>query len=703
MTDTFTNTTIPSMTLDTATLDELIAVYQRELDVVLDDVAPEKTCIIPVRSESDWYTSEIRDAKQIRRRFERKWRNSGLEVHRQMFKEQCCKVNVMIGTGKANYYKKLVDDHKGDTKNLFKVVNSLLGKKSKSTLPSSTDKDIAKLFSDYFVDKIITIRDSIQPDQSDIKIPSLDISPSQLCTFEQVTQIQVDKIIKASASKSCHLDPLPTQLLKMVLPKLLPLITAIMNKSLENGIFPSSYKLALVCPLLKNQKLDPEICKSYRPVSNLAFLSKVLEKVVASQLNDHLSSNKLHDPYQSAYRSGHSTETVLLSLHNDVIKAIGEQKVVLLVMLDLSAAFDTVSHECLLSTLSELGISGVVLQWFQSYLSGRQQKINIKGTHSDVKELSCGVPQGSVLGPVLFNIYTSSLGRMLRQNNSDYYMYADDSSIYLSVRPDQIDTATGEIAQCVSLIQKWMCKFHLKMNEDKTEFLVVSSKQMAKRISPSPLIIGNTPILPSPSVRNLGVIIDKFASMEDYISSICRGAYLQLKNISRLKKYLDTPTLECIVHAFVTSKLDYCNSLLIGLPDTLISRLQCVQNTAARILTGTPKYAHITPVLKELHWLPIEKRVIYKILLMVFKAVRRHAPEYLQNIIVEYVPTRSLRSASQKRLEVPYTPSTLVQDRAFSVVGPQLWNDLPFYIRNEQSILVFKSKLKTHLFRATYR
>ena len=569
-------------------------------------------------------------------------------------------------------------------------------------LPSGTDSEIAHLLSEYFITKITTIRNSILTDQSDLEIPSLNSSPSKFSIFSQVTDLQVAKVIRSSASKSCDLDPLPPQIMKMVLSELLPIITAIINKSLNTGTFPGRYKLALVSPLLKKQTLDPDVCKNYRPVSNLAFLSKVLEKVVASQLDDHLTANNLHEPHQSAYRRGHSTETVLLSLHNDVIRAMGEQKVVLLVMLDLSAAFDTVSHECLLTTLSELGVCDIVLQWFQSYLSGREQKINIKGTYSDVKNLSCGVPQGSVLGPILFNIYTSSLGRMLHQLSPQYHMYADDSSLYLSIKPNELTDATNQIAQCVSIVQKWMCRFHLKMNEDKTEFIVISSRQMSRKISPVPLLIGGEQILPSASVRNLGVLIDKYASMEDYISNICRSAYLQLKNISKLRKYLDRSTLECIVHAFVTSKLDYCNSLLVGLPNSLISRLQRVQNTAARILTGTPKYAHITPILKELHWLPVEKRIIYKVLLMVFKAVHLRAPIYIQNIIIEHVPTRSLRSASHKLLKVPYTSSSLVQARAFSVVGPRLWNDLPQDLRSDLSIDSFKKKLKTLLFEVTY-
>jgi hypothetical protein len=218
----------------------------------------------------------------------------------------------------------LVDDHKGDTKHLFQLVNSLLGKKSVSALPSSTDKEIAHLFSEYFIDKIITIKNSIQSDLSDINIPSIDVPPSKFQTVTQVTEMKVAKSYPCQCKQKFNLDPLPTQLMKMMLPQLLPIAMAIINKSLETGIFPSSYKLPLVSPLLKKQSLDPDVCKNYRPVSNLAFLAKILEKVVASQLNDHLSLNKPHEPHQSAYRQGHSTKTVLLSLQNDVIRAIGE-------------------------------------------------------------------------------------------------------------------------------------------------------------------------------------------------------------------------------------------------------------------------------------------------------------------------------------------------------------------------------------------
>ena len=180
--------------------------------------------------------------------------------------------------------------------------------------------------------------------------------------------------------------------------------------------------------------------------------------------------------------------------------------------------------------------------------------------------------------------------------------------------------------------------------------------------------------------------------MHDHINCIFQGTYLQLRKL-KYQLHIHKSFLECVVRAFITSKLDYCNSVLVGLPSCHIERLQRTQNAAARILTSTPKYEHITPVLRQLHWLPVEKRIIFKTLLMVFKAFHGLAPHYIQELISHYTPSRSLRSSNDKRLNVPHTSSTLVQSRAFSFVGPKLWNDLPRHIRFVHSIEQFKSKL----------
>ena len=199
---------------------------------------------------------------------------------------------------------------------------------------------------------------------------------------------------------------------------LIPIILLIINKSLQNGCVPDCFKTAVVRPLLKKSTLDPLICKNYRPESNLSYLSKLLERVVADQLVNHLNSNSILDKYQSAYRTGHSTETALLKVLNDALVDINSGHLVLLVLLDLSAAFDTINHQLLLRRLkSSSGINETALQWFESYLTNRSQTVLVGSSFSDKSELVCGVPQGSVLGPILFSLYTSDLGRLIESFN----------------------------------------------------------------------------------------------------------------------------------------------------------------------------------------------------------------------------------------------------------------------------------------------
>ena len=219
-------------------------------------------------------------------------------------------------------------------------------------------------------------------------------------------------------------------------------------------------------------------------------------------------------------------------------------------------------------------------------------------------------------------------------------------------------------------------------------------------ISP-PLKIGDSLIKPSSSVKNLGVVFDDEHRLEKAISSVCQGAHHHIYSIGKIRKYLTRASLETLVHALITSKLDYCNSLLSGASVAQIQRLQRVQNTAARLVSGRRKFDHITPVLKELHWLPVAKRIEFKIALLVFKILHNLAPDYLTELITPYHPARDLRSAGQNLLVVPPS-STSILDGVFSVVAPRLWNSLPQQIRDVDDINIFKTKLKTLLFHRSY-
>ena len=205
-----------------------------------------------------------------------------------------------------------------------------------------------------------------------------------------------------------------------------------------------------------------------------------------------------------------------------------------------------------------------------------------------------------------------------------------------------------------------MSSSDLKMNDDNTEVMLITPKHLAENITCPNLVVDDHEVPPSSCVSNLGMTIDSQASMIQHVNKVCKAAYMHLYNISRIKAYLDKSSLERIVHAFITSKLDYGNALLCGYPTTLLQRLQRVQNAAARTITGHNKYHHVSPVLKQLHWLPVEQRIKYKVALLVFKAKNKLGPVYLQELITPYTPTRSLCSGSQELLCVPSTKSSLV-------------------------------------------
>ena len=373
--------------------------------------------------------------------------------------------------------------------------------------------------------------------------------------------------------------------------------------------------------------------------------------------------------------------------------------VVGLILLDLSGAFDTVDHSILEDRLQLTGIGGKALLWFISYLSHRSQAVCVRSSTSKAISLNFSVPQGSVLGPQLFKIYTLPLRDIIKRHHLDYHIYADDTQIYFSCPPVQAEMNTwiARIEACISDIRRWMQESYLKLNDDKTEFLLLGSRQQLAKFKVHSVQIGTTSVPPVERARDLGVIFDSNMTMEHQVSNCVKRAYHSLRNLRSIRKYLTKKAAEQLVHAFVTSRIDCCNALLYGLPKGQLQKLQRVQNAAARLVTNTRKYAHITPVLKSLHWLPVEQRLMYKILLITFRALKFSSPQYINSLIEIYKPSRSgLRSSAEFSLAIPKSKRTW-GDRAFASAAPHLWNSLPKSIHLSESVDIFKSKLKTHL------
>jgi exonuclease III len=681
-------------------LEVAIELYDNELKKILDDLAPLKTRTVTIRHDSEWYNDSIRQAKQERRRAERKWRKTQLVVDREIFIDHREKVNGMIDSAKHEFYQNMIANCT-DSKSLFAVVDRLLGRRQSAPLPSqgSSSEELAEMFSEYFVEKIRIIRTSIPIVVADPTTRSQNILTT-FDSFEPVSPCEMMKLIMNSPNKSCALDPIPTNLVKTGAVQLNPILTHIVNASLSQGIFPDEFKTALVKPLLKKPSLNCEELKNYRPVSNLSLASKLVERAASKQLNAYLTENGLQEPHQSAYRQGHSTETALMHVYDSLVRSIGDRKAVLFVMLDLSAAFDTVDHHLLHHSLQDLGITGTAADWFKSYLMSRIQNVTVKNAVSEPQELDCGVPQGSVLGPILFTLYTASLGSLLRKHGVCYHFYADDAQIWLPFEPSALDDAKAVLEKCLDDVRKWMAFHKLKLNADKSEYIVIRSKQIAQTFQTSSLSMDGASLMPSTATKNLGTVMQSDASMDAQVKAVCSACYLLLRNINKIKKFMDRSTLDKLIHAFISCKLDYCNGLLVGATQSQIKRLQKVQNAAARMLTGASWREHMTPVLRELHWLPVEQRIKYKVLLIVHKVLRGDGPAYLSSFIK---PREDQGLRAHHHLQVPFTRAASVFDRAFSVAAPRMWNDLPIALRDPtKQTETFKKQLKTHLFQTFY-
>ena len=365
---------------------------------------------------------------------------------------------------------------------------------------------------------------------------------------------------------------------------------------------------------------------------------------------------------------------------------------------------DTVDHQRLLDILkNRIGITDTALQWFSSYLSGRTETVQVPNGSSAEAPMRFGVPQGSVLGPILFTIYTIGLDDIMQKHDLNYHLYADDTQLYVEFKPNapgETLIASYRMEQCVKDIHNWTSIHFLKINDDKSKAIVFRPRNQ----QPSALNIrvGEEIITTSHSVRNLGVSMDERMLGEAQVNAAIKGAFFHIRQIGKIRRFLTSESAASVIHAFVSSRLDYCNSLYYGLPTELIDRLKKVQNTAARIVSRSARFSRITPTLQALHWLPVRQRVQYKILLLTFKALHGLASEYLSNLLEHYSCACSLRSNSRLLLKPSTARLKSYGERSFSYAAPKLWNTLPAEIQNCDDIDVFKRLLKTKLFKDAY-
>lgn len=699
-------------------IDEMAALYIDELNMLLDQMLPLHQSVRRPRPSDPFFDKECRDAQRLTRRLERAYAKARRQeattatisrgphaatvattAAKEAWYHQRRIYRQLRHRKSTEFWRKKVETDQAYPRKLWKSVDALLGR---GRAPASYAIDVEK-FNQFFTEKVERVRsttsDAIPPAFSSCRP---DIS---LAAFSPVNIDDVFDAVRRLPDKSSAADPIPTSVLKQVVDLLAPYITELFNCSLASGHFPAGFKEAFITPIVKKAGLDTSDVSSYRPISNLSVLSKLLERLVVRQLMEYLTSADLLPKLQSGFRSGHSTETAVLQVLSELLQAVDRGDLGALILLDMTAAFDTVDHNILLQRLQwTFGVNGITLQWFRSYLLDRKQYVRRGAARSTTTQLRCGVPQGSVLGPVLFILYTVDLIQLIERHGMSPHLYADDTQICGSCHPGDVDSFSASISECARNVANWMKSNRLQLNSTKTEVLWCATSRRRNQLPTSALSVDGVLVDPVTSVRDLGIFIDADLVMRSHVQRTVSRCFAVLRQLRQIRFQVPPATLQTLVVVLVLSRLDYGNSVLIGLPAYLVRRLQSVLNASARLIFHLRRSDHITDALVSLHWLRVPERIHYKIAVLAYKVLQGTAPRYLGPFVrvAELPGRRCLRSASTSRLAVPSYKLLTIGSRVFNVAAPQIWNSLPEDVTSSLTLSTFRLRLKTHLFRLSY-
>ena len=527
-------------------------------------------------------------------------------------------------------------------------------------------------------------------------LSKIDLPDSTPFSFKTVTEDDVRKYIKSISTKAIGSDHLSLDMILPVLESITTVVTHIINFSLTCNVFPAQWKNAYVVPLPKTS--NPTCVTEYRPISILPILSKVLESIVNDQLYSFLSSNNLLCPFQSGFRPYHSTVTALLNITEDIRCAMDNTKLTVMVLLDFSSAFNSVDFDILLGTLRAVNLSTSVIEWFHSYLFGRQQCVKASDLVSTWLELTAGVPQGGVLSPLLFSIFINNISKII---SSPYHLYADDLQLYCHCNINELSEAIASLNKDLSAIRSWAESFGLLVNPKKSQAIIIGSNKLRVKInwdSTPKIFYSGIEIKYCSKIKNLGLTFDSNMSWASHINDISKRIYFSFHSLKRLQYFLPHKTKIMLAQSLLLPILDYADVCYLDVTEELLNKLERLQNLAIRFVFGLRKYDHVSQFRAQLNWLPIRLRRDMHILSLLFKILNyQHFPSYLRSrFTVLPTPTRSRRSCVVPTLDIPKSNTKFMQ-KSFSVYAASLWNHLPKSIQNSPSIISFKSKLKQYL------
>ena len=636
-------------------------------------------------SDCPWYTTHLRRLKRKLDRIHGRAKQSNDPELWAVYRETRNDYNHQIKKAEQDYNHKLADNLKSKTvssKQWWKLAKTFLGFTSNSSYPPIRDGDDiyfdnkgkAQAFNEFFISHSnINTEGASLPNT----ITAVQSELSQIVIQEQEI---LDLLKSIDISKSTGPDGISPRMLKEAASAIYPSLCRLVNLSLTTCKVPSEWKKAHVLPLHKKKEKD--ILDNYRPVSLLSCVSKILERAVFKHVYNYFRDNFLISLYQSGFTPGDSTINQLVHIYHLLCNALDKKKEVRIVFCDISKAFDRVWHEGLIFKLKCMGITGTLLLWFEDYLSNRCQRVVLEGEKSSWSLIKAGVPQGSVLGPLLFLVYINDITNNV---DSNIRLFADDTTIFVDVDDPVVaaDTLNNDLQKMSDWANQWLVTF----SPPKTQSMIISYKKDAHHPA---VFLNGTQIEEVSSHKHLGVTISNNLKWNNHILDVVVKASQKVDVLSRLMYKLDRHTLNILYTTFIRPTLEYGDILLCNLTENQKYSIEIVQKRAGRIISGATRGQSRNVIYEELGWESMETRRERHCILYFHKILHGQTPAFLSDLVPGHIFERvsyELRNANN----IDVTPARIsILHNSFIPYTTRLWNRLPQHLRNIHEFDEFK-------------
>ena len=611
-------------------VNDKVTILENTIHDLLDIYAPYKTFTVTKQNSTPWLTDEIRNIMNLRDMYKYNFNNTGNKEFEKTFKVLRNKVTGMMRQSQKDLFNETINSKVKDSKDFYKTAKklNLISDKSNRGKINFSAEELNKTF----LENNNAVIDSAFIDARLQQLYNIPCPCIHKFSLRDVTEHDVVKVVKTIKSMSVGVDELNIFVIKTLIPRISSVLSHIVNVSFQTSIFPDRWKKAIIKPIPK--VTIPISPSDYRPISLLPALSKIIEKLANRQIVEYLVKHDLLDPNQSAYKKNHSTQTALLKLCEDIYDCIDDSEITLLVLLDFSKAFDTVNHKLLLAKLNILGFQENTCSWILSYLSGRQQKVQTETESSSWSSIINGVPQGSILGPLLFTILISDM--RLSIWNGSYITYADDTNLYWESAADAINETLAKANSVTSNISKYCTDNCLRLNEGKCKFMLIGTKPAIKKVNSmdlGDLKINDVCMERVTDAKVLGVTFDEVLSWRKQVNLCIRRAMSNFFQICRYRKFLNKEAKIILCESIVLSQFNYCDIVYSNMDKYLKYKIQKIQNLCLKFIFDIKKRDHVdyNSLKSELKWLDMNQRRLKHGLTLIYKILHGLAPNYLRD------------------------------------------------------------------------